>query len=195
MTKNLYCIVGQSGAGKTAVTKELEKRGLKQIQSYTTRPPRAAGEEGHIFISNEEFDELQDIIAYVEYCGNRYCATREQANQCDLYVIDPDGVKKLRELYTDKPIKVIYIRSDVSTRYERLKKRYISNEEECDAEEFKEGLNQALERIVNDVGVFYQYEHSLTQIDLNVKNNADNSIVFVAESIYNYITSEEESDG
>ena len=39
--KNIYCIVGESGAGKSRVVEELCKRyGLTELCSYTTRKPR-----------------------------------------------------------------------------------------------------------------------------------------------------------
>ena len=76
MSKFIFLIIGCSGSGKTAITEKLEELyHLKSIQSYTTRPPRYDGETGHIFVSNEEFDELTDYVAYTEFAGFRYCAT------------------------------------------------------------------------------------------------------------------------
>ena len=58
---NIYLIVGCSGSGKTTIVNSLEnKYGLKSIQSYTTRPKRSDDETGHIFISDEEYDKLED---------------------------------------------------------------------------------------------------------------------------------------
>ena len=61
MSKFLIVLCGKSGCGKTTIASLLqEKYNLKVIQSYTTRPPRYKNEEGHIFISKEEFDNLKD---------------------------------------------------------------------------------------------------------------------------------------
>ena len=61
----IYLIVGRSGSGKTTIAEELERKyGLKSIQSYTTRPKRSDNETGHIFVSDEEFDKLTDMVAY-----------------------------------------------------------------------------------------------------------------------------------
>ena len=43
--KNIYLIVGPSGSGKTMVANRLEEKyRLKQVLSYTERPPRFEGE-------------------------------------------------------------------------------------------------------------------------------------------------------
>ena len=108
----IFLIIAPSGAGKTTLAGQLEKMyGLQSIQSYTTRPPRYDGETGHIFVSDKEFDELKDMVAYTEFCGHRYCATAEQVENNDLYVIDPKGVEYFRQAYHgNKQIKTIYIR-------------------------------------------------------------------------------------
>ena len=57
MNNTILLIVGASGTGKTTVANTLSKMfGMKQIQSYTTRPPRYEGEKGHIFVTDEEFN-------------------------------------------------------------------------------------------------------------------------------------------
>lgn len=98
--KNIYCIVGPSGSGKSTISKILERDyALSLVESYTTRPPRYPDEEGHIFVSDEEFDNLGDMCAYTEYDGHRYGVTPEIIDQNDIYVIDPYGVKYLRRKY------------------------------------------------------------------------------------------------
>lgn len=52
--KNIYLIVGPSGSGKTMVANRLEEKyRLKQVLSYTERPPRFEGEGGHTFVTPE----------------------------------------------------------------------------------------------------------------------------------------------
>lgn len=98
--KNIYCIVGPSGSGKTTISKILERDyGMKLVESYTTRPPRYPDEEGHIFVSDEEFDALGEMCAYTEYDGHRYGVTPDVIDQNDIYVIDPYGVKYLKRKY------------------------------------------------------------------------------------------------
>ena len=68
----LFLFCGRSASGKTTVADKLScQYGYRQIESYTTRPPRIPGEIGHIFISNEEFDNLGELAAYTEYNGYR----------------------------------------------------------------------------------------------------------------------------
>lgn len=117
----IFCIVGESGSGKTTVVNQLvDKYGLTSIDSYTTRPKRFPEETGHIFISEDEFDNLKDLVAYTKFNGYRYCATAQQVDVCDLYVVDKAGVETLKELYKgSKQIRAIYI--DVPKR-ERLRR-------------------------------------------------------------------------
>lgn len=98
--KNIYLIIGRSGSGKTTLTEMLAKEhGLKTVWSYTTRPARYEGEEGHIFVSEDEFDCLGEMCAYTEYGGYRYGVTSEIIDNSDLYVIDPPGVLYLKDRY------------------------------------------------------------------------------------------------
>ena len=182
----IFLIVGCSGSGKTTITEKLEQKyGLKSIQSYTTRPKRYEDESGHTFVSDEEFDELTDMVAYTEFAGNRYCATAEQVENNDLYIIDPKGVDYFMKSYKgSKTPKVIFISSDMTTRYERMKSRAEEN-----GSEYMDAVKSSLERITNDVVEFYDYIHGQTQIDHTCKNNADDKLEDVVDRIYKYICS------
>lgn len=184
MSKFIFLIVGCSGSGKTTITEQLEKRyGLKSIQSYTTRPKRYDDETGHTFVTDEEFDKLTDYVAYTEFAGFRYCATAEQVENNDLYIIDPKGVDFFMKAYNGSKIpKVIFINSDLTTRYERMKSRAEEN-----GSTYMEAVKSSLERITNDVVEFYDYIHGQTQIDYTCKNNADDKLEDVVDRIYNYI--------
>lgn len=122
--KPIVLIVGKSGSGKSTLTEELEKvYGIKAIPSYTTRPPRHENENGHTFITDEEFNRLNDIIAYAETNNARYCVTQEMFDneEYSLYVIDNSGVKYLKENYKgDRPMYVVYITCPLRQRYERM---------------------------------------------------------------------------
>ena len=182
--KTIFLITGCSGSGKTTITEQLEQKyGLKSIQSYTTRPPRYDGETGHTFISNEEFDKLVDICGYTEFAGNRYCSTAEQVENNDLYVIDPNGIDYFIKSYKGKKTpKIIFIDSDLTTRYDRMVKRA---EDEGDA--FLTAVDKALNRIKNDVVEFYDYTHNNAHFDFKVRNNKNDNLSQVVDKIYNYI--------
>ena len=101
--RNFFLIVGPSGSGKTSVCLSLEKYGLSQIYSYTTRKPRGPGEKGHVFVDdyNEwiENNPEDTIVGYTVFAGNHYWATSKQVQENDLYVIDPAGVDFFNRRY------------------------------------------------------------------------------------------------
>ena len=183
---NLYLIIGPSGSGKTRLADGLGRKcGMKSVESYTTRSPRYPGESGHIFVSDEEFDKLTDLVAYTEFAGNKYCATAEQVENNDLYVIDPKGIKFFLEKYKgNKKPKVIFIQSDIKTRYERMVSR--SKDKGTD---FYKCVDVALSRIVNDIGEFYEYNHKLVIPDYTIENNEYTNLDSLVESVYRYICS------
>lgn len=186
MSKYIFLIVGCSGSGKTTITEQLEQRyGLKSIQSYTTRPKRYGNETGHTFVSDEEFDKLTDMVAYTEFDSKRYCATAEQVENNDLYVIDPKGIDFFMKSYKGNKIpKVIFISSDLTTRYERMVKRA-----EVKGSIYTEAVDIALDRIKNDVNEFYDYIHNRASIDYIVNNNQNDNLNNVVNKIYEYIRS------
>lgn len=125
MNKPLLLFVGKSSSGKTTIANVLEKKhGYCQVQSYTTRAPRYEGEIGHTFVTDEEFDCLGELAAYTLYNGHKYGTTYKQIDECDIYVIDPYGVKTLLQNYkTDREIIILYFDATVYTRINRMIER------------------------------------------------------------------------
>ena len=126
MNNQLFLFVGRSASGKTTVAEKLvETYGCVQVYSYTTRKPRFDGEIGHVFIDDNEFDNLGELVAYTEYNGFRYGTTAEQLDKCSIYVVDVPGVETLlRNYQTDRPIVIIYFDSTVYTRINRMLDRH-----------------------------------------------------------------------
>ena len=163
MNKPLFLIVAQSGTGKTTLANMLEEQcGLRQLESYTTRAPRYEGETGHIFITEDEFENLENIIAYTVYNQFEYCATAEQLDKSDVYVIDVPGVKTLLEKYKrDRKIIIFYLSADIKTKIKRMKERGDSD-------------SKILSRIYND-NMFSWLE----ELEKVVGNNKQAKIVFI----------------
>ena len=182
----IFLIVGCSGSGKTTITEQLEQKyGLKSIQSYTTRKPRYDGETGHIFISDEEFDKITDMVAYTEFDSKRYCATAEQVENNDLYIIDPKGVDFFMKAYKgSKTPKIIFISSNLTTRYERMVERA-----ETKGKSHQEAIESSLARIANDAGEFYDYIQGQAWIDYVCKNNSNDKLEDVVDKIFDHISS------
>ena len=119
----LVLLVGKSGSGKTTLEKELVNNfGFKSVKSYTTRPKRVANEENHQFVTKEEFDTLENKVAYTCFNGYEYCATKEQLDNATIYVIDPDGIEYLRQNYS-RNFFVVYIDTDSKVCENRMHKR------------------------------------------------------------------------
>jgi guanylate kinase len=98
----LLCLIGRSASGKDTLANKLcERTGLKQIISYTTRGRRENEGDTHIFITNDEYDALEQsgqIAAFTQIGQYKYCCTVDQLYENDIYVIDYDGINHLREL-------------------------------------------------------------------------------------------------
>lgn len=164
--KVLTLLVGESGSGKTVVADFLKNTfGMRVLQSYTTRPPRYKGEDGHIFISEEEFGALEDKVAYTEFDGYKYCATKTQIEESDIYIVDPDGIETLKkykeENGLDKELLTIMIYASPYLRAARMEARgdddkMIANRIENDVKKFENitydfalinGLNGPIEKV------------------------------------------------
>jgi len=122
----LYCIIGKSGVGKTTVATALQQEyGLKSIDSYTTRPRRSENEVGHIFVSNKEFEVInQDLVAYTFFDNNHYGVTLDQIEESDIYVVDWVGYQDLLKNYEgNKIIKSVYLDAKESVLLSRMLRR------------------------------------------------------------------------
>ena len=191
MNKPLYLFIGRSASGKTTVANILERVGkYKSVQSYTTREQRFEGETGHIFVTDEQFNELKDIVAYNVYNNNQYGATKEQVDNSDIYVIDVPGVEMLLGKYdTERPIVVLYFDASIRTRIDRMIGRH-----DCAA---------IISRLYNDEE--FDWQNELNKIVWNYKNNeeknvemyvvnANNNIDDVLMQVTKYINDEAEDE-
>lgn len=153
--KRIMCLVGESGSGKSTIAEALERSGFKQVQSYTTRPKRSENEQGHIFVTQEDFDALRgDLVAYTRFGDYEYGATRQQVEECDIYVIDPLGVMYLSECIGRENMIVVFVKASYTERRNRLIKSV--------------GKERAYERILRDTRAFKDFD----DYDIAFKNES-----------------------
>ena len=111
----IICIVGNSGSGKTELTKYMkDKYGIPYISSYTTRPMREGETDGveHTFVDAESMPSNEEMIAYTLFGRFHYWATKEQVENYGIctYVIDEQGLIELQERFsTDYDIIKVYV--------------------------------------------------------------------------------------
>lgn len=134
--KNKYIVllVGKSGTGKSSICQYLENEyGLKEVKSYTNRPKRNNGDTSHIFVNDEALNNVLsngNICAYTEFNGYKYCATNNQVNTGDLYIVDPKGIEYFIKNYDGHKIPmVVQINAPLDVREDRMRLRGDSEEE------------------------------------------------------------------
>lgn len=170
--KKLYCVVGRTSSGKDTVARYLaETYNLKQVVSYATRPMRPKETDGveHYFITPFESRTIQennDIVAYTKIGNVEYFATLDELMKSDIYVIDPEGIRYLKEFIFSRALDIELIvigiyahKEDIFYRAgirgddeETLTKRYLSESEMFD--EFFDKDNNCIDYLfVNDKGL------------------------------------------
>lgn len=185
----VLALVGESGAGKSLMASLLAKdERFNYVQSYTTRQPRKKGEEGHIFTDKLVYDKHCNlngldgfkIIAETYYDGAYYwtCGFQFLKDKINVYTIDPKGIEELKK-NKEFDILTIYLRTDKTTRFERMVERGLKQYKpytEKYNREWIELRHNAHGRIANDIEVF-------RIIQANYIVDANNSASEVLEDI------------
>lgn len=127
----LTIIIGRTASGKTTFAEELAKLNMKYEVSYSTKEPRNEKDTSHHFVSEQEFDELEDKILETSYNGKKYAYTKSQLNQAECIVLDPKGVNELLNLMPNLEIFIVNIIADK----EKRKKNFLKRESEKSKEE------------------------------------------------------------
>ena len=131
--KYIFLIVAPSGSGKdTVVNKLCDDYGFTKVKSYTTRKPRQDDKNdirNHTFVSMEEYQNIidtQTVMATTYFNKNYYCATQDQVDDSDFYIVDVEGVKTFKQNYKgNKKVKVFGIECMTYDRYDRMLARHL----------------------------------------------------------------------
>lgn len=128
----MLMLVGKSCSGKTTIVKELKKLGLKEIISYTTRPPRPGEVDGitYHFLMKEEFLEkyhdgfFAETTSYNVTSGETwfYGSAVKDLSDDKVIIVNPHGLKQLRKIKSLNPV-AFYITAGEETIWNRLRKR------------------------------------------------------------------------
>lgn len=108
----IYLIIGRSGSGKDYLAKKLEDRGLNVVKSYKTAEPRSSSDDTHIFITKEEAKKYTDRVAETVINDIEYFATREQVENSDVYIINPEALNQLLTNMPDTCFHIVHIQAN-----------------------------------------------------------------------------------
>lgn len=193
-------IVGRTATGKDYLANELKSRGMTLLKSHTTRPKRSDDEDTHTFITNEEYDAIdkRTVVAHTEINGNKYFATKDDVLNCDVYIIDVNGLRQISESMPDTPVIVVYMTANEEERKKRFIKRSGLDENKA--------LKEYEERTESENAQFSEFEKILADNELSkignnftvitVRNNfLPSVIVEVADFITNSIRQHSEIIG
>lgn len=171
----LVVLIGESGAGKSVIEKELiTNYGFNNIIKWTTRPIRdnEQNDVDYHFISLETFDKMikdGEFLEYEEYPQNRYYGTISYDYQYYLknndnkavVTLTPNGYRKLKSIYKDNIIG-IHINASLGIRVQR----YIDR---CGINKFNfDDMNEINARVNRDYGMFLGIDN---EVDYTIMNN------------------------
>lgn len=163
----MICLCGYTATGKDTIQKELLKLGMKNVVSYTTRPPRSHEVNGvaYHFISQDKFLSLKahgffcETTSYDVANGETWCYGSAVKDMTDdkVIIVNPDGLKQLIKNNEVNPIVYLIMASEETIR-ERLKARGDNQEEYerrliADKEDFKDIMQYVNMAIMNDHGI------------------------------------------
>lgn len=150
-------IVGRTASGKDTLREALERKyEWKFVKSYTTRKKRFEDEDTHLFVSQQQADNVTNKVA-VTFVNNgegwnEYFATEEQVQEADAYIVDPVGMYLLCASMPYEQFVVVYVKP-VSTylQFKHVMKRF-------------DGFHpyKAIKRIVSEDPEFVQFEKYMT---------------------------------
>ena len=167
----IIILIGESASGKSTIEKELVKRGLNKIISYTTRPIRKDETDGidYHYITKDEFlDKLHGkfFAEFTIYNEWYYGIAVEDCIDNAVVVVEPHGFRQLKNLDYINTIS-FYIQVNERERLIRMVKR-------------GDNLLEVFRRIFSDQGVF---QFIANEVDYVIDNNSNININDVVDEI------------
>lgn len=124
---HIFVLVGESGSGKTTIQNELGKKKLNVIKGGTTRAMRNGESQGnpYTFVTAEKFNEMYengDVLEYVSIYDEYYFMTKSEINMngLNVAVLEPNGLKQLKEIFGDENVTGIYLYAPKKERIKRM---------------------------------------------------------------------------
>lgn len=128
----MIILMGMSGSGKTAIAKELNRRGYERVITYTTRPIRENEKDGvdYHYISDKEFTAMvknKEFAEWKEYNASfgkcKYGSTVESYKNKNkaVIILTPSGVEDVLDAGIEAII--VYVKCDIKTLINRLQSR------------------------------------------------------------------------
>lgn len=123
--KTLYMICGKTCSGKSTWVKKIcDATGMQEVLTRVTRKPRYAGEDTHLFVSNEQADkEWYNAVARQNVSYYRAYATDKDIKDKDFYIICPTGLKDIKTRRKEVQFIEVYLDVSLSRRVFRAFKR------------------------------------------------------------------------
>lgn len=174
----MLLLCGKSCTGKSTIIEELRKLGIKEVVSYSTRPPRPGEVDGiaYHFITKEEFFEKEkqgffaETTSYNVASGEtwHYGSAMEDLTDDKVIIVNPHGLKQIRKMKQLNPI-AFHIIASKTTILDRAKKR-------------GDNTDEVLRRLIADD---FDFEDINNYIDFAFRNDLGLSPKVMAEMILN----------
>ena len=179
--KNIIVISAPSGAGKTTLCNELQRRKphIKFSVSCTTRPKRKHEVDGvnYHFLSNQEFTEKVKNNEFVEYenvHGYYYGTLRNTLEdalakqEMVLFDVDVNGAMAIKRNYSDNTCTIFILPPSLDD----LKKRLIQR-----GSETEERIDKRLERTAQEMEYKDKFDACIINDDLAIAAEELNELI------------------
>lgn len=174
MKKNVVCLIGPSGVGKSFYAKLMvEKLNFARPKTVTTRKSRS-DDDNHIYVSKEEFLSLiakGDFLEWDEYSGNYYGImldeflelVLDEKNKGIVMDLTLEGSRKIREFY-EETIFIALLPDDISWLKRRLNERSANSARE---------IEKRMKISERDIGLIQKMDVSKIYCEFDPENTSE----------------------